>query len=260
MDAAAADVGSPRSVPAGEAPHGRGMADDRATTDERPCSPVPGARGRDGCPMVRQYEIKFMAFVPANYVSVRDPQASCMYAGSPVPVIYAGDDRGFDDAAYARGRYRVGQYALVIETVDHRGDRRFASPVAKPRSGRRWRSRVALALAPLSATAVEAGSISTITIVYRATAGYGSSPPPTIRWRMSTRSSKIRPTGRSPWHSGANGATVCCQICFQQSVGISGSPWTCLAFVHSSVSRASEAPFLPMRHTSTNCLLRPPCR
>ena len=89
------------------------------------------------CARTRRFEIRYMAFVPANHLVSTSPLARCttVDAGGAqaAPLVYEGDDRGFDVAAFARGSYRVAQRAVLVETVDTLGRSSFRLDVAETR-------------------------------------------------------------------------------------------------------------------------------
>jgi hypothetical protein len=88
------------------------------------CPNDPGPTSKNGCPLIRQFEIVYMAFIPANYTDVPSPELTC-FAGPPfggaLPLIFEADDRTFDYSAMARKRYRIAVLAKVQEKIDHRG-------------------------------------------------------------------------------------------------------------------------------------------
>ena len=93
--------------------------------DQDECPNEFGPFHNNGCPEsnVKKFNIKFMAFIPANYVDTPfSPEAQCLInIPAPVPtvlskpLIYAGDDRGFNPFASQHGQYRVMQKVTIVK-------------------------------------------------------------------------------------------------------------------------------------------------
>lgn len=112
----AASAHSVAPLAASSAPAAGGSADKNAgaenARDDEPGCP----ERRRACPATRVYEISYMAFIPANHVRLDAPAATCRDRdGTLAPLVFSGDDRGFDADAHLRKRYRVLQRALVVE-------------------------------------------------------------------------------------------------------------------------------------------------
>ena len=92
------------------------------------CPEEPGPVSNNGCPEeeMRTFEIKFMAFIPANYVDPHQPvgspspEAWCRNrdVGLRLQLIFSGDNRGFNSSS---SKYRVLQTITLFEDTDRRG-------------------------------------------------------------------------------------------------------------------------------------------
>ena len=115
---------------------------DGVPDDVDQCPNEAGTVANNGCPDVtrRTFDIKYMTFIPANYLDMtlisaqsglhlpeflyptlaaRYPGAFCVSNGKYEPLVGAGDDRGYDPTADSRHAYRSLQEIRVIaETKD----------------------------------------------------------------------------------------------------------------------------------------------